>query len=68
MGQNAFVSEAAPIPLLKVDPAIEREQTDQVRQWRAARDGRRASEALTSIERAAQGEDNLIGHKIIRKL
>lgn len=60
VGQNAFVSEAAPIPLLKVDPAIEREQVEHLRRWRSERDATAAAEALSAVEKAAKSDDNLM--------
>ena len=60
VGQNAFVSEAAPIPLLKIDPAIEREQVERLRTWRAERDESVHAAALERVERAAGEDDNLM--------
>ncbi len=60
VGQNAFVSETAPIPLLRIDPAIEREQVEHLRAWRAERDAAAVSAALERVDAAARGDDNLM--------
>jgi methylmalonyl-CoA mutase N-terminal domain/subunit len=60
VGQNAFVQEAPPVPVQKIDPKIEREQVDRLRAMRSKRDARAHGEALAKIERAAQGKDNLV--------
>jgi len=60
VGQNDFVSESAPVPVLKVDPGLERAQADRVRAWRAAHDNSARSEALAKVDAVAQGSDNLV--------
>ena len=58
VGQNAFVAEAPPVPLLRIDPRIEREQCERTRAWRAERGD--CSAELGAISAAAQGDDNLM--------
>jgi methylmalonyl-CoA mutase N-terminal domain/subunit len=60
VGQNEFVSETSPVPVMKVDPAIEREQVERLRAFRAKHAGPAKAEALGQIERAAKGSDNLM--------
>ncbi len=62
VGLNAFVQEAAPVPVTKVDPRIEAEQVDRLRAMRARRDAAAHGAALEKIERAARGSDNVLPH------
>ena len=60
VGQNEFVSESAPVPVLKVDPKLEEGQVARVRAWRAAHDTPAKAEALAKIDAAAQSSANLV--------
>jgi methylmalonyl-CoA mutase, N-terminal domain len=60
VGQNAFTQEAAPVPVMKIDPAIEKEQVERVRAVRAKRDGKAHQAALAKIDAAARGTGNLV--------
>jgi methylmalonyl-CoA mutase N-terminal domain/subunit len=60
VGVNAFVSDSPPVPLLRIDPRIEREQAERVRAWRAARAQAPWAESLERLERAAGGKDDLL--------
>ena len=61
VGVNEFVvDEPPPEGLLRIDPALEREQAQRVAATRAARDGQRATEALRALEAAARGSENLV--------
>ena len=61
VGVNRFqAEEERPIPVLRVDPALEQAQVERVRQVRATRDAVGASEALKALERAARGSENLM--------
>jgi methylmalonyl-CoA mutase N-terminal domain/subunit len=61
VGVNRYMLEKeTPIPILRIDPAIERAQVDRVRQLRAARDNARADKALDEVERTASSNDNLL--------
>jgi methylmalonyl-CoA mutase N-terminal domain/subunit len=62
VGVNAFVQDAAPVPVTKVDPRIEAEQVERVRAMRARRDAGAHGAALERIERAARGSDNVLPH------
>lgn len=56
VGVNAFVEpeEDERLPILKIDPAVEREQVAQVRQWRAERDGQAVAKALAALKGACR--------------
>ncbi len=60
VGQNAFVQDSPPIPVMRVDPRIEQEQKERVGAVRAKRDATRHSESLARIEAAARTKDNLL--------
>ena len=57
VGVNDFVQEdEEPTPILKIDPALERKQTDRLAATRARRDGAAVESALAELKRAAAGE------------
>ncbi len=61
VGVNKFqVEEEAPIPVLRIDPELERAQVERLRAMRARRDARAVAAALDAIESAAQGTENLM--------
>jgi methylmalonyl-CoA mutase N-terminal domain/subunit len=60
VGVNAFVGDSEPIPLLKMDPALEREQAERTRAWRSARSAAPWKAALAAIDAAANGDANLM--------
>jgi len=61
VGVNRFRSEAeAPVPTLRIDPAVERAQIERLRALRQRRDAERTEVALTLLEDAARGTDNLL--------
>ncbi|HSQ67143.1 MAG TPA: methylmalonyl-CoA mutase family protein [Polyangiaceae bacterium] len=60
VGQNAFVQDSPPVPLLRIDPRIEGEQTERVRAVRAKRDQGAWAAVMQGLERAAGGKDNLL--------
>jgi methylmalonyl-CoA mutase N-terminal domain/subunit len=60
VGQNAYVQESAPVPVMTIDPRIEREQVERLRAFRATRDASAHAAALAKIEAAAKGSDNLV--------
>ncbi len=62
VGQNAFVSDTAPVPVLRVDPALERAQVERLRAFRAARDASEVAARVARVEAAAHGEENLMPH------
>jgi len=60
VGLNDFVQDAPPVPVMKIDPTIERAQVERLRAFRAKRDDQAHAEALRKIEAAATGTDNLL--------
>jgi methylmalonyl-CoA mutase, N-terminal domain len=60
VGQNEFVSETAPVPVMRIDPKIEREQVDRLRLFRAEHATPARAEALAHVEAAAKCKDNLM--------
>jgi methylmalonyl-CoA mutase N-terminal domain/subunit len=63
VGVNEYtVEEEAPIEILRIDPKLEAEQVERVREVRAKRDQARCSNALNKLRKAAAGTDNLMPH------
>jgi methylmalonyl-CoA mutase N-terminal domain/subunit len=62
VGVNKFHSEEAPIPVLRVDENIERDQIARLSAIRAKRDDAAADKAMSSLGSAAQGVQNLLPH------
>jgi methylmalonyl-CoA mutase N-terminal domain/subunit len=61
VGVNKFRHEdERPIPTFRLDPAIEREQIERVRELRASRDRQAVGCALERLEQAARGTQNLM--------
>lgn len=62
VGVNQFQAEEEPIPILRIDEKIERDQVERVRAVREKRDTTQANASLVAIEEAAQGNANLLPH------
>jgi methylmalonyl-CoA mutase, N-terminal domain len=63
VGVNDFTEgEGGELELHRVDPAIERKQTDRVQGVRARRDGAAVETALAELREAAAGESNLMAN------
>jgi methylmalonyl-CoA mutase N-terminal domain/subunit len=61
VGVNDFVQEdEEPTPILKIDPGLERKQTDRLAATRARRDGAAVERALAELKRVAAGDGNLM--------
>jgi methylmalonyl-CoA mutase N-terminal domain/subunit len=61
VGVNRYRTERQePIPILRVDPAIEQEQVERVRALRARRDAARANKAIAEVESRARSGANLM--------
>ncbi len=61
VGVNRFkLDEEEPYEPLRVDPAIEARQVAQLAELRAARDQGAVDAALAALQKAAQGEDNVL--------
>src|SRR5262249_8223326 len=53
VGVNKYqLPEERPIPILKIDPEIERTQSDRVRAWKRERNAREAREATLRVREA----------------
>src|ERR671927_232994 len=61
VGVNRFrAEEEAPVPVLRIDPSVERAQVERVRALRQRRDAEKTEVALTLLEDAARSDDNLL--------
>ncbi len=61
VGVNKFRSEGdETIPLLKIDPEIERQQVARVRALRERRDTKSSDEALRKLTNSAQNDENML--------
>jgi len=61
VGVNQFqTAETETIPILRVDPQIERNQIERLRAVRERRDKEKADNALAKLEEAARGTENLL--------
>ena len=61
VGVNRFREESpARIPILRVDPSLERGQVERLQAFRTRRDGAAARAALGAVRRAAAGTENLM--------
>ncbi|HXU37315.1 MAG TPA: methylmalonyl-CoA mutase family protein [Blastocatellia bacterium] len=65
VGVNRFVSEeSATVPLLRIDPELERQQVERLKAVRSSRDQLAATEALNRVEEAARTDENVMPHII----
>ena len=63
VGVNDFLAdEETQIPILKIDPEVERRQVERTRRVRAERDNARVERALAALRRSAEGADNTMAH------
>jgi methylmalonyl-CoA mutase N-terminal domain/subunit len=61
VGVNRFVVEGdGEVPVLEVDPALEAAQVERLEKWRSAREAAEVDSALSEVEGAAGGTDNLL--------
>lgn len=61
VGINEFVTEEeVPIPILKIDPELERKQVEQLQKLRKERDNKRVEKALREVEKAAEADINMM--------
>jgi methylmalonyl-CoA mutase N-terminal domain/subunit len=59
VGVNEFtMPDETPIPLLRIDPEVERRQIERTRRVRAERNNARVERALAALRRAAEGPEN----------
>jgi methylmalonyl-CoA mutase N-terminal domain/subunit len=63
VGVNRFRADGqTPVETLRIDPEVEHAQVERLRALRQRRDNERTEAALTLLERAARGTDNLLPH------
>jgi methylmalonyl-CoA mutase N-terminal domain/subunit len=63
VGVNQFVTEETHVPdTLKIDPKLEADQAERVKQLRASRDNAKATSAITRVSQAAKDGENLMPH------
>jgi methylmalonyl-CoA mutase N-terminal domain/subunit len=61
VGVNDFILEnEEPLPILKIDPTIEKTQVENLKKVKASRDSNKVQEHLKKIKTAAQGTENLM--------
>ncbi|HEX8772376.1 MAG TPA: methylmalonyl-CoA mutase family protein [Pyrinomonadaceae bacterium] len=61
VGVNRFqIEEESSVPVMRVDPDIERAQVERLRSLRARRDNEAVAVALVRLEEAARGTENLL--------
>ena len=61
VGVNSFQLESEPpVPVLRIDPAVEQAQIERVRALRERRDSNKANAALNQLEQAAATNENLL--------
>lgn len=62
VGVNQFTDpdERVEIPVLKIDPEIEKKQKKKLQKNRKTRDNGKAAACLEAVRKAAQGKDNLL--------
>jgi methylmalonyl-CoA mutase N-terminal domain/subunit len=62
VGVNAFKADDPPVPVMKVDPALEAQQAARLKALRARRDNGATRQAVDAVRAAAKGTDNLMPH------
>jgi methylmalonyl-CoA mutase N-terminal domain/subunit len=62
VGINKYQEEAQedPVPTLKIDPEVERQQIERIQKLRETRDAQAARDALDAVRQAAAGKENLV--------
>jgi methylmalonyl-CoA mutase N-terminal domain/subunit len=60
VGVNRYQSDDTPLPILRIDPALERKQIDRLQSVRGRRRGEDVEEALGRLREAAAGDENLM--------
>lgn len=60
VGVNAYKADDPPVPVMKVDPALELEQVKRLKAFKGAREGTGVKAALDAVRAAARGKDNLM--------
>src|SRR3954449_1023048 len=60
VGVNRYQSDDTPLPILRIDPALERKQIDRLESVRGRRRGEEVEDALGRLKNAATGDENLM--------
>jgi methylmalonyl-CoA mutase, N-terminal domain len=60
VGVNRYQSADTPLPILRIDPALERKQVDRLQSVRGRRNGEEVEEALGTLKSAAATDENLM--------
>ena len=61
VGVNRFqLEDEPPVPLLRIDPALEQAQIERIRALRERRDAQTVTNALAALEQAAATSENLM--------
>jgi methylmalonyl-CoA mutase N-terminal domain/subunit len=60
VGVNAYKAEDPPVTVMKVDPALEEQQSKRVKAFRAARNNTATRQALDAVRTTARGKENLM--------
>jgi methylmalonyl-CoA mutase N-terminal domain/subunit len=66
VGVNDFVleDEDIKIPVLKIDPEVERRQIQRLNKTRKERDNKKVETALDGLRKAAEGTENVVPHVV----
>ncbi len=63
VGVNDYITDdRLEIPVLKIDPEVERTQLARLQKTRKTRNNQKVDELLSRLQRAAEGTDNLLPH------
>jgi methylmalonyl-CoA mutase, N-terminal domain len=60
VGVNAYRSDDPPVPVMKVDPALEARQVERLQAFRKARKATGVDAALAAVRAGAKGKENLM--------
>ncbi|MDH5441910.1 MAG: methylmalonyl-CoA mutase family protein, partial [Candidatus Bathyarchaeota archaeon] len=61
VGVNEFTTEEkTPIPILRVDPAVENRQNERLNRMKGKRNNAKVNSALDKLRHVAEGDENLM--------
>jgi len=66
VGVNDFIleNEEITIPVLKIDPEVERRQIERLNKTRKDRDNKKVQDALDGLRKASEGTENVVPHVV----
>ncbi|MFO7836960.1 MAG: methylmalonyl-CoA mutase family protein [Candidatus Thorarchaeota archaeon] len=65
VGVNKFKAEEEPeIPVLKIDPEVEKKQIERLNEVREMRDQEEVEDALAALREACEGDENIMPHVV----